>query len=155
MGEEEASSLSLASSPVMHAIAAGRKLQRVLEAEMAELGLALRHLSALGHLAHRSDLSYSDLARRSGITTPSMLATVRALEQLGAVHRTESDQGRPARLEITDAGRELLGRVRVIVARLDRELTGDLSDSQLETLTSVLLTAATLPLHPDEQPPRR
>ena len=76
----------------------------------AGIGLTLRHLGALGHLSHRPDLSYSDLARRAGITTQSMHATVRALEDLGAVSRTLAGQGHPARLEITARGRELLRR---------------------------------------------
>ncbi|WP_433324240.1 MarR family winged helix-turn-helix transcriptional regulator [Spirillospora sp. CA-294931] len=140
MGENETKPGQLASSPVMQLIGAGRKLQQRLEGELAELGLTMRHLGALGHLSRRPDLSYSDLARRSGITTPSMLATVRALENLGAVSRADAGKGHPARLEITETGRELLGQVRAVVARLDAELTGDLPDDQRETLQSTLLT---------------
>jgi hypothetical protein len=67
----------MASSVVLMLVGAGRFLQRRVDDELAALGLTLRHLSALGHLSHRPDLSYSDLARRARITTQSMHATVR------------------------------------------------------------------------------
>lgn len=135
----------MASSAVLLLVGAGRLLQRRVEEELAGLGLTLRHLGALGHLSHRPDLSYSDLARRAGITTQSMHATVRALEDLGAVSRTLAGQGHPARLEITDRGRELLDAVRATAQRLDRELLGGLTDEQREVLRAALRTVATPP----------
>lgn len=145
MGEIEKGAPSLVFSTTMLLIGIGRDLQRRLEAELAELGLTMRHLGALGHLSHRSDLSYSDLARRSGVTTPSMLATVRALENLGAVSRAPSGQGRAARLEITEPGRELLDSVRALVARLDEEFAEPLDDGQRDTLRAVLRATARPP----------
>ena len=48
----------MASSVVLMLVGAGRFLQRRVDDELAALGLTLRHLSALGHLSHRPDLSY-------------------------------------------------------------------------------------------------
>src|ERR671916_770744 len=92
----------------MLVIAAGRALQGRFEAELAPHGLTVRHLGALGHLSHQPELSYSDLARRSRVTSQSMHATVRHLEEIGAVRRTLAGQGHPARLEVTARGQELL-----------------------------------------------
>ncbi|GGK27670.1 hypothetical protein GCM10011583_69620 [Streptomyces camponoticapitis] len=115
-------------------VAAGRMLSRRVEDELAELGLTLRHYGALAHLSHRSDLSYSDLARRAGITTQSMHATVRALEQRGAVTRTLPGHGHAARLEVTEEGRRLLTEAGEATARLDRELFGHLSEDERDGL---------------------
>ena len=138
MGETEARSPTAVFSTAMQIILLGRELQRRLEAELVQFGLTMRHLGALGHLSHRPDLSYSDLARRAGVTTPSMLATVRALEELGAVSRGPSGQGLPARLEITESGRELLGKVRGLIADLDRDLLASLPEPEREPLNAAL-----------------
>ncbi len=134
-------STALSSSAVMQLILTGRALQARVDRELAGLGLTMRHLGALGHLSLRPELSYSDLARRAGVTTPSMHATVRALEELGAVRRAELGPGHPARLEVTAPGRKLLDRAKIIVGDLEQELLGDLGDEQRDTLSRVLLAA--------------
>jgi DNA-binding MarR family transcriptional regulator len=128
----------MASSVVLMLVGVGRFLQRRVDDELAALGLTLRHLSALGHLSHRPDLSYSDLARRARITTQSMHATVRSLEERGAVQRVLAGHGHAARLEITDDGRRLLRAVGEVAARLDRELLAGLDDDQRDVLAGVL-----------------
>ena len=135
--ESERASL-MASSAVLLLVGAGRVLQRRVDEELAALGLTLRHLGALGHLAHRPDLSCSDLARRAGVTAQSMHATVRGLEEMGAVRRTLAGHGHPARLEVTDRGRELLDAVRTTAERLDREMLAGLSEEQRADLRTAL-----------------
>lgn len=135
----------MASSAVLLMVGVGRQLQRRVEEELAVLGLTLRHLGALGHLSHRPDLSYSDLARRAGITVQSMHATVRGLEDLGAVRRTLAGHGHPARLEVTERGRALLDGVRAAARRLDQELLAGLSEEQRAALRAVLLVIAMPP----------
>lgn len=117
----------LTSSLALLIVGAGRAAQRRIDAVLASEGLTLRHVGALGHLAHEPDLSYSDLARRVGVTPQSMRATVRHLEGLGAVRRTLPGHGHPARLEVTADGRRLLARARADVAALDETLLGSVS----------------------------
>lgn len=131
-----------AGSTALLVVAAGRMLSRRVEDELATLGLTLRHYGALAHLSHHPDLSYSDLARRAGITAQSMHATVRALEQRGAVARTLPGHGHAARLEITEDGRRLLAEAGEAAARLDRELFGRLSDEERGGLRAGLLALA-------------
>ena len=57
-------------------IALGRRVGERVDARLAEHDLAYRHLSALGHLAHEPDLSYSELGRRVGVTAQSMGASI-------------------------------------------------------------------------------
>jgi len=107
-------------------VAAGRVAQQRLERELEVHGLTLRHVGALGHLANRPELSYSDLARRAGVTAQSMHATVRQLEQVGAVRRELAGHGHRARLEVTPAGRELLAEASAAALRVDAELLAGL-----------------------------
>ena len=123
-------------------IAAGRTAQRRLDEALAERGLALRHVGALGHLARQPDLSYSDLARRAGITPQSMRATVRQLEELGAVRRTLPGHGHAARLEVTPHGRDLLAWAGEQARELDDELVGDVAPDQREAVRRALAAVA-------------
>jgi len=69
-------------------MAAGRKIRSEVEEQLREHGIALRHLSVLGHLRNRSGISGSELAPRAGVTVQSMQATIAGLEDLGAIERT-------------------------------------------------------------------
>ncbi|MFF3484261.1 MarR family transcriptional regulator [Streptomyces sp. NPDC002701] len=128
-------------STVMLLITGGRRLQERLDERLAGLGLSLRLLGALGHVARDSDLSYSDLARRAGVTSQSMRATVLMLEELGAVRRTLPGQGHRARLELTDRGSSLLSDARAVAAELDAELHAGLTAENKRALDHVLLHA--------------
>ncbi|PRY41324.1 MarR family winged helix-turn-helix transcriptional regulator [Umezawaea tangerina] len=89
-------------------MALGRRVREHVEDGLREHGIALRHLSALGHLHRRPGISYSELARRAGVTPQSVQGTLRLLEQLGAVERvTEPGRGRTAMLRVTDEGLRL------------------------------------------------
>ncbi|MFC8669292.1 MarR family winged helix-turn-helix transcriptional regulator [Streptomyces sp. NPDC057199] len=112
-------------STVMLLIAAGRAAQRRFEDALAEHGLTLRHLSALGHLAHTPGLSYSELARRAGITTQSMHATIALLVEQGAVEVPPTDPGRRAEPMLTEQGRQLLHTAGRIAQGIDREFPID------------------------------
>jgi DNA-binding MarR family transcriptional regulator len=130
---------SLVTSATFLLVAAGRQAGRRLDAALAADGVTLRHVGALGHLAARPDISYSDLARRAGITPQSMRATIRQLEDAGAVRRTSTGQGRRARLEVTEPGRALLARVAAAAHDLDTELLADVPDADRGALRRLLL----------------
>ena len=128
----------MASSVVLMLVGAGRFLQRRVDDELAALGLTLRHLSALGHLSHRPDLSYSDLARRARITTQSMHATVRSLEERGAVQRVLAGTATPPAWRSPTRAAACSRAVGEVAARLDRELLADLDDDQRDLLAGAL-----------------
>ncbi|GGP68724.1 MarR family winged helix-turn-helix transcriptional regulator [Saccharothrix coeruleofusca] len=115
-------------SLAMLLVGAGRAAQRRIEKALAPHGLTLRHLGALGHLSRRPDMSYSDLARRAGVTTQSMHATVRQLQELGAIDKEPTGQGQRARLDVTAKGREVLAEVAATLRELDAELSRDLPE---------------------------
>lgn len=98
-------------------IAAGRAAQRRLDIQLAEDGMTLRHVGALGHLAHTDGLSYSDLARRARVTPQSMQATMTQLAERGAI--TIETRGRAAYPQLTELGHQLLANAATIAADLD------------------------------------
>jgi DNA-binding MarR family transcriptional regulator len=134
-------------------VAAGRTAQARLEEAVAVHGLTLRHLGALGHLSSRPDLSYSDLARRAGVTPQSMHATVRQLEEVGAVAREHEGHGHRARLEVTPAGRDLLASAASIAHQLDDELLASVPATQRAALRSLLAEIAMPPSLRGSRPP--
>ncbi|WP_413804848.1 MarR family winged helix-turn-helix transcriptional regulator [Streptomyces sp. OE57] len=119
-------------------VGAGRAAQRRIEDALAADGLTLRHLGALGHLSRRPDLSYSDLARRAGVTAQSMHATVRQLQELGVVAGVRTGQGQRARLEVTSQGRELLTGVAERLRGIDEELLEGLPEEHREHVKAFL-----------------
>jgi DNA-binding MarR family transcriptional regulator len=123
-------------------IVAGRIAQRRLEQALGERHVTLRHVGALGHLARQPDLSYSDLGRRAGITPQSMRATVRHLEQLGAVRRTLPGHGHAARLEVTADGHDLLAWADEQAHAIDAEVLAGVDPDQREALSRSLMAIA-------------
>ncbi|MFJ8940600.1 MarR family winged helix-turn-helix transcriptional regulator [Streptomyces sp. NPDC102365] len=119
-------------------VGAGRAAQRRIEDALATDGLTLRHLGALSHLSRRPDLSYSDLARRAGVTAPSMHATVRQLQDLGVVAGVGTGQGQRARLEVTPQGHELLAGVAERLHGIDEELLEGLPEEHREHVKAFL-----------------
>ena len=124
--------------PVLKLVGLGRSLQRRFDAELRELGLTMRHFGVLSHLNRNPELSYSDLARRADVTSQSMNATVRHLEELGAVNRAPARPGLPARLDVTDTGRELLDAARGAAQRLNDQLCADLEENDRHQLNRLL-----------------
>ncbi|GAA3541351.1 MarR family winged helix-turn-helix transcriptional regulator [Kribbella ginsengisoli] len=133
-----------ATSPAWLLMMLGRQLREQAEAELREQGLSMRYFSALGHLAHQPGLSYSELARRDGITTQSMQATLRRLQDLGAVELlTEPGRGRTADLQVTEAGQVLLEKGRAVLRAADRRLLDAIGNEGAGQLAGLLLQALT------------
>jgi DNA-binding MarR family transcriptional regulator len=133
-------------------IAAGRTAQRRLDEALGQRDVTLRHVGALGHLARQPDLSYSDLARRAGITPQSMRATVRHLERLGAVRRTLPGHGHAARLEVTPRGHDLLSWAGEQAHAVDAEVLAAVEPDRRESLRQPLVAIA-MPDGPPGRPP--
>ncbi|NYJ73868.1 MarR family winged helix-turn-helix transcriptional regulator [Allobranchiibius huperziae] len=124
-------------------IAIGRMTRERAERELESLGLALRYVSALGHLAREPGLSYSELARRAGITTQSMQTTLHHLEQRAAIERrTPPGRGRRAELQLTSNGQALLAQARAVMEAIDHDFGEVLGEGSHATLTALLAQIA-------------
>lgn len=125
--------------PALLLLALGRIVREEVERALEAQGLSLRHLSALGHLSREPGLSYSALGRRAGVTAQSMQATVRQLEQAGAVRRvTPAGRGRTAELRVTDAGRQLLREMDHAVGSVETPLLDGLTAEEQASLGTLL-----------------
>jgi DNA-binding MarR family transcriptional regulator len=102
-------------------LAAGRAVERTLERGLAGHGLTLRQVGVLGHLRRSSDLSYSELARRSDVSVQAMHVTVGRLVERGLV-TAEQSPGVRAQLRVTDAGREALAVFHELLAGIELDL---------------------------------
>ncbi|WP_433005366.1 MarR family winged helix-turn-helix transcriptional regulator [Kribbella sp. CA-294648] len=122
----------------------GRQLRDQVDVELRRQGLTMRHFSALGHLAHQPGLSYSELARRDGITTQSMQSTLLQLQEMGAVERlTAPGRGRTADLQVTESGHELLNRCRAVLAVVDERLRETIGSAEADQWTKTILATLT------------
>lgn len=127
-------------SPAFLIMSLGRRLREDVEHTLAQHRISLRHLSALGHLAREPGLSYSELARRAGITAQSMQATLRHLEDLGAVERrTAPGRGRSAELHVTDRGAALRASGQQVITAADETLLAGLPADERVVLGRLLL----------------
>jgi DNA-binding MarR family transcriptional regulator len=108
-------------------------LRRIARDDTAD-GVTPARLSALSVLVYGTAITVGDLARRQGVSLPTMSRMVDALVQEGLVTRvTDPVDHRAVRLDVTRRGRELMERGR---ARRIRRLA-----SELETLGAHELTA--------------
>lgn len=92
-------------------------------------------LRALAAIEREPGVRVGELARREGITQPSMSQAIKKLVAEGLVHRNPSvDDARATDLTITDAGRAVLGEYRRGVAVGVAPVFRDLSPGEVETL---------------------
>lgn len=117
----------------------GRAVRERIDEALRRHEMSMRHMSALGHLSAGADRSYSELARRAGVTPQSMRATVRELEARGAARRRTQGQGRAASFEVTAVGQRLLARCRSEISNIDDELTNSIGTAAAERVRSSLL----------------
>ncbi len=122
-------------------MAVGRRVRVRVDTALAEHGLTYRHLSALGHLAGNADVSYAELARRGGVTTQSIQATLAQLQQRGAVEqRNTPKRGQRAQLGLTPTGTALLELGTATIDSVAQQLAATLPEHQEELLGGALLT---------------
>jgi MarR family transcriptional regulator, transcriptional regulator for hemolysin len=81
----------------------------------------------------------SEMAEQLGITGATLTHHLNALERKGLVRRWREDNNRRVqRVELTDDGLELWGRLRAVAVRHDKLLRSQLSDDEVEQLGSLL-----------------
>ncbi|OZG27797.1 MarR family transcriptional regulator [Williamsia sp. 1138] len=120
----------------------GRQVRARVDAALQSEGIAVRHVSALGHLSRDPGLSYSELGRRAAVTPQSMQATLNKLEEIGAVEKVGGGgRGRSARLFVTPEGQRLISVGMASYDELDRALAEHLGQDALRALTPSLLRA--------------
>ncbi|MEV0614403.1 MarR family winged helix-turn-helix transcriptional regulator [Nonomuraea sp. NPDC050404] len=105
-----------------------RQVETELNAALAPLDLTVSRLGLLGHISAVPGISFSELARMSGITVQSVHAGVKALAGAGLVRDNTARAGSASAIEVTSDGARLLERARAAVAEVDERMFGQESD---------------------------
>jgi len=101
-------------------------------------GINARQFSMLAVLARDPGLSQAELARRVLIRPQSLGESLAALMRAGLIIRGEVEPGRAARLEVTDAGHQLLTHAHPVVRAYDHERFAALTCDERDELARLL-----------------
>jgi DNA-binding MarR family transcriptional regulator len=114
------------------------KLSRQLRRESLRAGLGAQDAQLLGVVRKRPGIGVSELAEIEQVSRPSMSAHVKRLETAGLLARGDSDDGRRAPLELTDAGRAAMRQVRDTRTHWLEERLARLTPAELDALEAAL-----------------
>lgn len=91
------------------------------------------------HLDHLGDaVRQKDLADSLGIDGSSLVRLLDMLEERGLLRREDGADRRCKMVALTPAGRDLTKRTRAIVAALEEDMLGGLSDAEMSTLLGLM-----------------
>ncbi|WP_214409758.1 MarR family winged helix-turn-helix transcriptional regulator [Sphaerisporangium fuscum] len=111
-------------SPSILLLTLARRIEAELNSALAPLDLTVSRLGLLGHIAGVPGVSFSDLARMSGITVQTVHAAVKALAGAGLVRDATARAGSASAIEITPEGARLLQRATEAVSEVDDRMFG-------------------------------
>jgi DNA-binding MarR family transcriptional regulator len=129
-----------ASGPIGYALAtAARAHRRVLQAELAKLGLYLGQELVIVDLAEHPDSTQAELVERLGVEQPTVAKTIARMERSGFLTRS-ADPGdrRQIRIRLTGAGEKLVHRITEAWASADQLACPTLSGNERRTLVRLL-----------------
>jgi DNA-binding MarR family transcriptional regulator len=110
-----------------------------LDAALRQHGVTTVQYTALTVLQHRGNLSSAQLARRSFVRPQTMHEVVVGLERQGLIEREPSTDRRHVLLaRLTREGRQKLAECRADVDLIEREMVVDLTETEHDTLRSLL-----------------
>lgn len=115
------------------------RLSRRIRHSRVDPDLGMQHYSALGSLIVHGPSTLARLAECEQVTSPSMLKTVRCLEDHGYVSKRDHEtDGRKQLIEITPVGHEMLDRTRAVRnERLSARLA-TLTDDERATIRAAI-----------------
>jgi len=119
-----------------------RRWRRLLDSEFQAAGLTDATWRPLLHLHILGDgVRQKDLAASVGIEGPSLVRLLDTLVAKGLIQRSEDGSDRRAKLlRLTQAGTQLVSRIREIVTPLENELLNPFSDSEIAQFGQFVLT---------------
>jgi DNA-binding MarR family transcriptional regulator len=120
-----------------------RHLNQAVRAAMDDAlrpaGLSQPAFGVLRTLAADPSLSNAELARRTAVSSATMISTVRGLERRGYVARAHDPRlGRIVQLSLTPAGRAVLEQVEERVAAAEESLLAPLETAERDALLRTL-----------------
>jgi len=116
-----------------------RAVTQAFERAMAQAGGSASTWQVLLLVRSANWDTQSEMAEQLGITGATLTHHLNALERKGLVRRWREDNNRRVqRVELTDDGLELWGRLRAVAGRHDKLLRSQLSDDEVEQLGALL-----------------
>ena len=122
---------------------ANQAFRAAAQADLAPLGLTFPQYSVLSVADAEPGLSGAELARDSMLTPQTTNEIITLLAAAGLLER-RSDAGdkRLRRMNVTEAGRDLLSRARPAVHAVERRMTASLGEGDLAALRGWLTDCA-------------
>jgi MarR family transcriptional regulator, transcriptional regulator for hemolysin len=116
-----------------------RAVTQAFERAMAQAGGSVSTWQVLLLVRSANWDTQSEMAEQLGITAATLTHHLNALERKGLVRRWREDNNRRVqRVELTNEGVELWGRLRAVAVRHDKLLRSQLSDEEVEQLGALL-----------------
>jgi DNA-binding MarR family transcriptional regulator len=128
-------------SPSVVLLTVAHRIEAELGAALAPLGLTVSRLGLLGHISGVPGVSFSDLARMSGISVQSVHTAVKALVAAGLVRDGTARAGAASTIELTPEGARLLREAMAAVDAVDTRLFGPAADPALRQVGDAVRAA--------------
>lgn len=125
-------------SPAMILLVQGAAVSEAIQSRLSGIGLNLRQLAILGHLARNPGLSFTELASRAKITVQSMHSLVHNLTEHGLITGDHPTRGRSAKLSLSKTGRERLRAAQHIISEVDITWFGPAAEPSWQALGNSL-----------------
>jgi len=135
---------SLADSLVGQASLLSELVDFAIAPRLGELGLSHRTFALLGAVrATDGTCSQADLARRLGITPPSLTEALQAAARNGFVEQSaDAKDGRAKRVSLTPKGRTTLSRAAAAIVEVEAQLVEALPGDAYRNAVTTLRSAA-------------
>ncbi len=129
----------LATEAVMNTIRTADLLFDRIGRLLRPLGVSAAGGLVLGILRDRGRMSPSELGSHLQVTRATVTGVVDSLERRGFVERTPNpDDRRSLTIEITDSGLAVLGTLRPLIHRHEKDWMGVLTDDELRAYIEIL-----------------
>ncbi|MGA9873996.1 MAG: MarR family transcriptional regulator [Rhodococcus sp. (in: high G+C Gram-positive bacteria)] len=115
-------------SPTTTLLAVARAWELTLNEAFKPLGLTSRRYGMLAHIRSAPGISFSELARRSGISVQSVHVTVAGFIASGLVDDRSVQSGAAAHLSISTDGEKLLARAADVMSAVDDKFFSNAPD---------------------------
>ncbi|MFE3059703.1 MarR family winged helix-turn-helix transcriptional regulator [Nocardia sp. NPDC059239] len=124
---------------------AEQALMGAKNAALKPAGVTIPQYAALYVLSENPGISAAELARRCGVTPPTMNTVLTNLRERGLIERTPHAWHRNVlETRLTEEGRTVMHAADKRAVPVERALAAEFTDAERETLMSMLERAATL-----------
>lgn len=107
----------------------------------AELGISVTQAAAIMFIAKNEGCLQKDLAVAFGLNKPAITGLVSRMKKNSLIHRKPCEQdGRAAKLYLSDLGREKLPTIKQLTRTFNTLLTQDFTEDEINTVIRFLNT---------------